>query len=88
MRRPRLGPVGARAAGGGGLVDNAVAGVRPGGGRWVPPALESGVDASIKPGDDFFAFANGAWLRAAEIPAGKERWSVRAEIDATTVNRS
>jgi len=25
-----------------------------------PPALEHTVDASIKPGDDFFAYANGA----------------------------
>ena len=47
----------------------------------VPSALESGVDASIKPGDDFFAYANGDWLRATEIPAGKERWNARTEID-------
>ena len=33
--------------------------------------IESGVDASIKPGDDFFAYANGAWLKATEIPAGQ-----------------
>ena len=26
--------------------------------------IESGVDATIKPGDDFFAYANGAWLKA------------------------
>ena len=43
--------------------------------------LERGVDASIKPGDDFFAFANGEWLKKTEIPAGKERWGVRDEIN-------
>ena len=43
--------------------------------------LERTVDASIKPGDDFFGYANGAWLKATEIPAGKERWGARNEID-------
>jgi predicted metalloendopeptidase len=42
------------------------------------------VDVSIKPGDDFFAYANGGWLKATEIPAGKERWSARTEIDELT----
>ncbi|MEP7243346.1 MAG: M13 family metallopeptidase [Gammaproteobacteria bacterium] len=50
----------------------------------APWALEKGVDASIKPGDDFFAYANGAWLAATEIPAGKERWNARTEIDELT----
>ncbi|MEO8227550.1 MAG: M13 family metallopeptidase [Gemmatimonadota bacterium] len=46
--------------------------------------LERTVDASIRPGDDFFAFANGAWLKAATIPAGRERWGVRDELNALT----
>jgi len=45
---------------------------------------ESGVDASIQPGDDFFAYANGEWLKTTPIPAGKERWNARNEIDALT----
>jgi putative endopeptidase len=45
---------------------------------------ESGVDTSIQPGDDFFAFANGEWLKTTEIPKGLERWSARTEIDALT----
>jgi len=44
------------------------------------PALESGVDADIQPGDDFFAYANGVWLKATEIPAGKRLWGARSEI--------
>jgi putative endopeptidase len=43
-------------------------------------AQESGVDASIRPGDDFFAYANGEWLRATDIPAGKPRVDARSEI--------
>ncbi len=42
---------------------------------------EVGVDASIKPGDDFFAYANGSWLKATEIPAGKGRWTARDDIN-------
>jgi putative endopeptidase len=47
-------------------------------------AIESDIDASIKPGDDFFAYANGAWLKATDIPAGKVRWTVRDEITELT----
>ena len=45
---------------------------------------ESTVDASIPPGDDFFAYANGGWLKAAVIPSGRERWTVRDEINERT----
>ncbi len=47
-------------------------------------ALETGTDPGVQPGDDFFAFANGGWLRATEIPAGKERWTARNEIAEVT----
>lgn len=49
-----------------------------------PPELESGVDPTIMPGDDFYAWANGSWLKATTIPAGKERWGARNEIDELT----
>ena len=52
-----------------------------------PPRLESTVDASIPPGDDFFAYANGAWLKATAIPAGKERWGCRDQIEAENRRR-
>jgi predicted metalloendopeptidase len=47
-------------------------------------ALDSGTDPSIRPGDDFFSYANGAWLKATVIPAGKERWNARTEISEVT----
>jgi predicted metalloendopeptidase len=46
--------------------------------------LETTVDPGIRPGDDFFGYANGAWLKAAALPAGKDRWSVRDEINELT----
>ena len=52
-----------------------------------PPRLESTVDASITPGDDFFAYANGAWLKATALPSGKERWGARNELEEVTRRR-
>lgn len=51
------------------------------------PATEVGVDASIQPGDDFFAYANGDWLKVTEIPAAKERWGAGNEIGELTRQR-
>jgi putative endopeptidase len=36
---------------------------------------------AVRPGDDFFAYANAAWLKATEIPNGKDRWGARDEIN-------
>ena len=49
-----------------------------------PSGQEIGVDESINPGDDFFAYANGAWLKATELPAGKARVTARTELDELT----
>ena len=40
------------------------------------PGTELGIvpasmDKSVKPGDDFYAFANGGWMKATEIPADR-----------------
>ena len=32
------------------------------------------MDKSIRPGDDFFMFMNGAWIEATEIPADKSNY--------------
>lgn len=37
-----------------------------------------GIDRSVKPGHDFFAYANGAWLKTAEIPADRSSWGGNA----------
>jgi endothelin-converting enzyme/putative endopeptidase len=49
--------------------------------------LERTVDPSVKPGDDFFAYANGSWLKATAIPVGKDRWGARDEINELTRQR-
>lgn len=34
------------------------------------------IDSTINPGDDFFSFANGAWLKANPIPASEAGWGI------------
>jgi predicted metalloendopeptidase len=34
----------------------------------IAHAADPGVDAGVRPGDDFFRYANGPWLKATEIP--------------------
>jgi putative endopeptidase len=48
------------------------------------PVIEVGVDAGIRPGDDFFAYANGAWLQATQVPDDDSRVNVRSEINDLT----
>jgi putative endopeptidase len=77
--------------------DTAKTAARPVRGAWGVDV--SGMDRTVKPGDDFFAFANGHWLRTAEIPADKTVWgsfevlrenaeqNVRALIDELGASR-
>ena len=50
-------------------------------------AHEDGTDAKIRPGDDFYAYANGEWLNTVKIPPGKTSWGARNEIDEKTKNQ-
>ena len=34
----------------------------------------TGMDLSTKPGDNFFNYANGGWLKAAKIPDDQSGW--------------
>jgi len=39
--------------------------------KFIDPA---NLDTSVKPGDDFFEYANGGWLKKNTIPAKETRW--------------
>jgi putative endopeptidase len=41
----------------------------------------SNIDASVKPCDDFFMYANGGWLKKNPIPASESRWGSFNELD-------
>src|SRR5215831_11627808 len=45
------------------------------------------VDLSVKPGDDFYHYANGGWLKAASIPEGQSSFDTRAILVARTSQR-
>ncbi|HWA30905.1 MAG TPA: M13 family metallopeptidase [Rhizomicrobium sp.] len=47
----------------------------------------AGMDKSVKPGDDFFQFANGTWLATHKIPADKPAVSLRLEMSDRTEAR-
>lgn len=32
------------------------------------------IDTSVRPGDDFYTYANGGWLKRAKMPADEARW--------------
>jgi putative endopeptidase len=40
-----------------------------------PPGIDTaGMDRSVKPGDDFFKYANGTWLKETEIPPDRSNY--------------
>jgi len=47
-----------------------------------------GMDPSVAPGDDFFAFTNGAWFRRTEIPPDRSGWGISAEMAELTLRRT
>ncbi|MEY2543694.1 MAG: putative endopeptidase, partial [Verrucomicrobiota bacterium] len=47
----------------------------------------SGADTSVKPGDDFFRYANGTWLAKTQIPPDKPAYSMRIIMTDFTEQR-
>jgi len=47
----------------------------------------AGMDRTVKPGDDFFAYANGGWLARTEIPADRSGWGTSPILQELTAKR-
>ena len=47
----------------------------------------SGMDTSIKPGDDFFGYANGKWAARTEIPSDRVRYGNFDKLSVLSENR-
>jgi putative endopeptidase len=47
----------------------------------------SGMDRTIKPGDDFYRYANGGWLATVTIPAGQSSYDTRTVVRERTSQR-
>ncbi|MEP6989617.1 MAG: peptidase M13, partial [bacterium] len=54
-------------------------------GRWGFDT--TGIDRSVKPGDDFFSFVNGTWVKNTVIPVDKSVYSPRAAMSDNTEAR-
>ncbi len=55
----------------------------------VPPAKfidRANMDLSVKPGDDFFEYANGAWLKNNTIPAKETSWGSFMQLRDFNIN--
>ena len=48
--------------------------------RQSPPLDPKNMDTSVKPGDDFFLYANGNWIKQTEIPPEYSRWGAFNEL--------
>ena len=48
----------------------------------LPPGVESGKDLSIKPGDNFYDYCNGTWLKNTPIPAKSAVGGMYAQTEA------
>jgi len=45
------------------------------------------LDRSIKPGDDFYRYANGTWLKTSTVPPGQASYDTRAILNEKTAQR-
>ncbi len=59
----------------------------------APPQKEHGIalshiDRSVNPGDDFYLYANGEWIKHTEIPADRGSVGVFSMLDDTASKRT
>src|SRR5436189_2397294 len=52
--------------------------------KYIDPA---NMDQSVKPGDNFYLYANGNWLKNNPVPASKTRWGSFDALRQTSLDR-
>src|SRR6476469_678649 len=52
--------------------------------KYIDPA---NMDQSVKPGDNFYLYANGSWLKNNPVPASKTRWGSFDVLRQTSLER-
>jgi predicted metalloendopeptidase len=48
----------------------------------------AGIDRTVAPGDDFFAYANGAWVKTIEIPPDRSSYGIGPMLEELTSQRT
>ena len=48
----------------------------------------AGMDSAVAPGDDFFAYANGAWIKSTAIPPDRSSWGTGGILAELTAKRT
>jgi putative endopeptidase len=55
----------------------------------IAPGIDlQGIDRSVAPGDDFFKFANGTWIKTTEIPADRGSFGTGEALGELTAQRT
>ncbi len=52
-----------------------------------PDILAANIDSTIKPGDDFFMYANGGWIKRTPIPASESGWGIGNMVQDDIYNK-
>ncbi|UOQ66592.1 M13 family metallopeptidase [Hymenobacter volaticus] len=52
-----------------------------------PDLIQANLDTTVRPGDDFFKYANGTWLKKHPIPASESSWSIGQEVQGEVYAR-
>ena len=47
----------------------------------------AGIDHGAKPGDDFFGYANGGWIKSHEIPPDRSSYGTGSMVQEATARR-
>src|SRR6476659_6410980 len=45
---------------------------------------QTGMDSTVRPGEDFFHYVNGGWIKHTEIPASESSWGAGAILYQNT----
>src|ERR1035437_8619054 len=48
---------------------------------------KANMDLTVKPGDNFYQYANGTWIKNNPVPASKTRWGSFDELRQESSNR-
>jgi putative endopeptidase len=72
-----------------GAVTTALVAFAPPGGKNKKPKYidKSNMDLSVKPGDNFYLYANGSWIKNNPVPASKTRWGSFDELNEENTKR-